>query len=322
MDEKDSKMSGTNLISLLSIVVPVYGCSDCLAELVARLKKAVSMYVNEIEIILVDDCGPGNSWQTIKELGKQHPEIKGIKLSRNFGQYPATHAGLEKSTGDWIVVMDCDLQDPPEEIPKLIEQVKSDYHVIRARRIGRQHAWYRKILSKAFYKFLKFLTDTEQDAGLTNFGLYSRKSIDALLSTGDYVRFFPTLISWVGFSSISVDTKHSESHDAKSSYSINELINLAINVAVSFSDKPLWLMVKYGMILCGLSLLTAFVILVQYFIGSFEIKGYTSLILSIWIFGSATIALLGLVGLYVGKAFEQVKKRPIYLIEEIDETNI
>jgi polyisoprenyl-phosphate glycosyltransferase len=310
-------MSDNYVPESFSVVIPVWKCAECLTELTARIITVLEHYTQNIEIIFVDDHSPDNSWQIIQALRAKDNRIKGIRLSKNFGQYPATQAGLKLASADWIIVMDCDLQNLPEELPTLIDEIPHGYQVIRAKRQNRGDSWHRKFFSKLFYRMFAYLTNSKQDSGLTNFGVYSKQAIQAVLSMGDYIKFFPVFVSWIGFKSTVVNVRHPVADtDEKSSYSFSKLLTLAINVIISFSDKPLLLIIKTGLTFIALSLLAVLFTLMSYWMGNYDVRGYTSIMLSIWLLGSILIFLLGVVGLYVAKSFDQVKSRPVYLIEE------
>jgi len=300
----------------ISIVVPVYGCSNSLETLYKRLNKSLSTVTDSFEIIMINDASPDDAWGTIKELSKQNSRVIGINFSRNFGQHYAITAGLERAKGDWIVVMDCDLQDQPEEIAKLYNKAQEGYDIVFGQRKNRQDSFLKKLGSKLFYKLLSYLTNTKQDSSIANFGIYSKSSIDAVLSMGDKLKCFPVMIRWVGFKSSTVTIKHASREEGKSSYSLSSLISLSIDIMLSFSDKPLKLAVKSGFIISTLSFIISLVILIKALVTDYIVPGWASTIMSLWFLGGLIIMVLGIVGIYVGKTFNQVKDRPSYLIQE------
>lgn len=300
----------------ISIVSPVYGCKTCLYELFFRLKETLEKITHDFEIILINDSSPDDAWGTIVELADKDQRVKGIDLSRNFGQHYAIAAGLEHCTGEWVVVMDCDLQDRPEEILKLYEEVLKGYDLVYAQRIIRKDNWVKKTLSKLFYIFLGYLTNTNQDPTIANYGIYHKKVIEAICKMKDYHRYFPTMVRWVGFTSAKVTVNHDERNSGDSAYSIKKLIRLALDIILSFSDKPLRLAVKFGFIISLITVLFALYNLVLFFNNKILVPGYTSLILSVWFFSGLIIMVLGVVGLYIGKTFDKVKGRPTYIIKE------
>lgn len=300
----------------ISVVVPVYGCVDFVKELYLRLIEVLSRISDDFEILLVNDNSFDESWSVIYDLCQRDKRVKGINLSRNFGQHFAITAGLENCSGQWIVVMDCDLQDTPEEIENLYNKAQEGYDIVFAQRHMRNDGFFKKLFSKLFYKVLAYFTDTNQDHTIGNFGIYSRKAIQSVLSMHDRFRFFPTMIKWVGFKSTSVPVEHNERSMGKSAYSPKKLINLGINTILTFSDKPLRLTVKLGLLLVLFSVLYSFYNIYLYFTGQIIGLGWTSLIISIWFLSGTIIFILGIIGLYVGKTFDNVKNRPLYIIKD------
>lgn len=300
----------------ISIVSPVYKGEKMIQELVSQLNKILQNICNDYEIILVEDGSPDNSWKFIEEVCKNNSKVKGIKLSRNFGQHYAITCGLEAANGDWIVVMDCDLQDQPEEIPNLFNKAMEGYDIVVAQRENRQDSFFKKISSKLFYKLFSYLTNTEQDAAIANFGIYNRKVIKSILSMNDYIRYFPTMVQWVGFNSVKLKVKHSSRFEGKSSYTFSNLLKLAFNNILSFSDKPLKIFMKLGLYISAISFLIGIIYLLQYFSGHIVVLGFTSIIITITFLSGIIILTLGLVGIYVGKTFEQSKHRPYYIIQK------
>ena len=299
----------------ISIVCPVYQCGDCLNGLYKRLLFSIIALDTDYEIILVDDGSPDNSWDVISQLAKLDQNIKGIRLSRNFGQHYAITSGLNHCSGDWIIVMDCDLQDQPEEIPKLFSKAMEGYKIVFARRFNRKDRWLKRKLSAAFYFILSYLTNTIQDPSVANFGIYHQDVINAILSMNDYHRYFPTMIRWVGYKSTSLEVSHFSNHSRESSYNFSKRLKLALDVILSFSDKLLRLTIKFGFIISCIGILFGIYNIVLALNGVIIVPGYASLIISVWVLSGIIIMILGIVGLYIGKTFDKVKGRPTYIIE-------
>jgi dolichol-phosphate mannosyltransferase len=300
----------------LSVVSPVYRAEKDLEELVTRIKNAIPSDISILEIILVDDFSPDNSWKEIERLAKLHPEILGIKLSRNFGQHYAITAGLDHVTGDYIVVMDCDLQDKPEEISKLFQKSKEGFDIVLARRFNRQDSFLKKFFSKLFYKTLGYLTGSKQDETVANYGLYKRNVIKEVCNLRESIRYFPTMVKWVGFTTAYVDVEHASRQQGESNYNLKKMLNLALDIILAFSDKPLRLIIKLGMSIAFVSILMAIYAIYNKITGEVSVSGYASLITSIWFLSGCILITLGVIGLYVGKIFEGVKNRPIYIVEK------
>ncbi len=313
----EQKQSENARAAYLSVVIPVYRAEAIVPELVRRLTESLAHVTADYEVILVNDGSPDGSWQQIEAACENEPRLVGIKLSRNFGQHCAITAGLEHARGQWIVVMDCDLQDRPEEIARLVGRAEDGYDLVFARRSRRTDTFCKKLTSKFFYSVLGYLTDTHQDPAIGNFGVYHRKVIDAILSMDDSIKYFPTMVKWVGFESTGIDVKHDPRLEGKTSYSLRRLIDLALNVVLSFSDKPLRLTARFGLFISFSSFCCAVYFLVQYFAGRILVLGFASLIISIWFLSGIIITLMGMLGLYVGRIFDQTKNRPAYLVDRI-----
>lgn len=303
-------------MAYFSIISPVYNASSLLSELVSRVSEAVEFLGKDYEIILVDDFSRDNSWEEINSICQKNPKVKGIKLSRNFGQHYAITAGLDQAVGDWVIVMDCDLQDRPEEISNLYQKAQEGYHVVLARRVVRKDGFFKKLGSKIFYRTLAYLTGSEQDESIANFGIYHRQVIRQVRNMRESIRYFPTMIRWVGFRQTSIDVAHAGNEERSSSYNFKKLFNLALDIMLAYSDKPIRLTVKLGLLVAFTGFVFAIYTLIRYFLGDIIVAGYASLIISLWLLSGFILVTLGMVGLYVGKTFEGVKNRPIYIVEE------
>ncbi|MDB4534379.1 glycosyltransferase family 2 protein [Vicingaceae bacterium] len=301
----------------ISIVSPVYRAESLIDKLVERITNSVSKLTDDYEIILVEDCGPDNSWRKIQENCAKNPRIKGVKLSRNFGQQHAIQAGLDISRGEYVVTMDCDLQDQPEEIEKLLLKAKEGYEIVVASRKNRQDDFLKKLFSRLFYSTLSYLTETKQDRTVANFVVYHRKAVTALASLKDHSRYYPMLHQMIGFNYAKVDIEHAEREDGKSSYSFKKRLKLGIDTILTFSDKPLRLAVKFGVLISFLSICAAFSMIALWVLSDVKAEGWASLALLTSFFSGAIISVLGMVGLYVGRTFESVKQRPTYIVHKI-----
>ncbi len=300
----------------LSIISPVYQAEEILPEFFDRVLAEVKEITQEFELILVDDHSTDGSWEKIEELASFHKSVIGIKLSRNFGQHYAITAGLDHATGDWVVVMDCDLQDSPEEIPNLYQKALEGYKVVLAKRSTRKDSFFKKLGSKVFYRTLAYLTGSNQDETVANFGIYHRDVIQEVCRMRESIRYFPTMIRWVGFKQTTLEVEHAERSSGKSSYNLKKLFNLALDIILAYSDKPIRLTVKLGLIVAFTGFLFAVFTAIRYLQGEIIVAGYASLIISVWLLAGFILVTLGMVGLYVGKTFEGVKNRPIYIVEK------
>lgn len=301
---------------MISIVSPVYRAETILETLVSEIDKTMQEIGEDYEIILVDDRSPDDSWQKMKELTSSFKKLKIYRLSRNFGQHPTIMAGLSKAKGNWVVVMDCDMQDQPKEIKKLYSKAKEGYEVVTAKRVQRKDGFSKKLGSRAFYKVFNYFAEMDMNKEVANFGIYHKKAIESVLEMKDYIKFFPLFISWVGFKNTSIEVEHAERDSGESSYSLKTLMKLAFNVIVSFSDKPLRIFVSFGILISILSFIIGLGYLIFYLLGYVTQPGFVSIILSLWFIGGAIISCIGVLGIYLGKTFNQVKNRPIFIIDE------
>ncbi len=300
----------------ISIITPIYGCSNSLPQLYNRLVKTLSTITNDFEIIMVNDASPDNAWENIKILAQEDKRVKGINFSRNFGQHRAITAGLDYAKGDWVVVMDCDLQDQPEEILKLYNKAQEGYDVVFGRRHQRKDSSFKRLGSKVFYKILDYFTESKIDNSIANFSIVSSNVVNQLRKLREQNRLYPLFVNWVGFKRTDIDIDHAQRKDGESSYTFKKLVDLAIDAIVSQSNKPLKLAIKFGFTLSVLSLVYTFWLVMRYLIFSIPIAGWTSMMVSIYFIGGLLFANMGILGLYIGKIFDETKNRPLYLIEE------
>ena len=300
----------------LSIVVPVYGCEGCLEELSDRIHATLERMGASFEIVLVCDASPDRSWDRIRELARRDARIRGLRLTRNFGQHRAISAGLEHAQGRWIVVMDCDLQDTPESIEPLYAKAREGHDIVFAQRTDRQDAFSKRLFSRGFYRVLGYLTGTRYDASTASFGVFSARTIAAVNALPERDRFFPLMVRWTGFPATLLPVPHAPRQTGKTSYSFGKLLRLALEIILSYSDKPLRLVVKTGLLFSAISFLLVIFSLYRYLHGEVAVAGYTSIIASIWFLGGLMIFCSGVVGLYVGRMFNEVKQRPYYVINE------
>lgn len=300
----------------ISAVVPVYKAENCLRELYRRLRAAMESITPDFEIILVEDCGGDRSWEIIEDLAKTDGRVKGIQFSRNFGQHYGISAGVDQCGGDWLVVMDCDLQDRPEEIPRLYAKAQEGYDVVLARRGKRKDTLLKRLTSWLYYKLFNYFAGTNYDGQVGNFRIVSRKVVDNFRLFRETLRFFGGIIDWMGFPTSSIDIIHDERFEGKSTYSYRKLFKLAGEIIIAYSDKPLRLSIKLGFAMSFLSFLYGGYILFRALFFGSPVMGWSSMIVSLYFIGGIIIANLGIVGIYLGKTFAEAKKRPLYVIKE------
>jgi polyisoprenyl-phosphate glycosyltransferase len=301
---------------LFSIVIPVYRAAGVVEELLTRIRSAMEFAAGDYQLVLVEDGSPDNTWEIIEQLCKHEKNITAIKLSRNFGQHHAITAGLDHCSGDWVVVMDCDLQDRPEEIVRLYAEAQKGVDIVFARRMNRKDGVIKKIRSKLFYSLFSYLTGIKYDGTVGNFGIYSRKVIESIKSMKEPMRAFAPMVRWVGFSRSFVDVEHAARANGKSSYSFKKVAVLATDIILSYSDKPLRLITRLGFIISFISFAVGTYYFIQYLLGRILVSGYTSIIISIWFLSGLIILNLGILGLYVSKMFAGIKNRPLYIVDK------
>ena len=301
----------------ISVISPVYGAPTLLHELVRQIEETVSKLTPDYEIILVEDHSPDNSREIITEICQKNKRVKGVFLSRNFGQQYALNAGFDLSTGNYVVTLDCDLQNPPAQIKDLYVKIQEGYDIVFASRQNRPDNFFMTQGSHLFNKLMGFLTDTRQDESLAEFAIYRRKVVDAMAQMGDYRRYYPLMNQWVGFKTAKILVNHDERTDGKeSSYSMRNRIDLAVTTAVSFSTKSLRLIVYFGVVITFLAILLALFLVIKTLVMGIDVSGWVTLFVSMWFIAGILVTVIGVVAVYVGNIFDEVKHRPSYIIDE------
>ncbi len=304
-----------------SVVIPCFQAESTLKELCDRLEKTLSEITSEFEIILVEDGSNDSTWEVISQITKTEKYVHGIKLSRNFGQHNAITAGLVYSTGAWIVVMDCDLQDRPEEVINFYRKTQEGYQVVVGVRSNRKDNYFKRVSSVAFYSVFQKMTGSKFDKRLGNFGLYSRKVINSVLELKEQHRSFGLLALWVGYSRAEINIQHDERGSGKSTYKISHRVALALDSIVSHTNKLLYISIKSGLAVSASSLIFVTYLIGRYIFFGITTQGWTSLAISIFFALGILLAAVGLLGVYVGKVFNETKARPIYIIEAETDQN-
>jgi polyisoprenyl-phosphate glycosyltransferase len=300
----------------ISVVVPVYLGASFLEPLYQRLRDAISPIAKTFEIILVDDRGPDDSWRIIRDLAKRDSRVRGVQLSRNFGQHNAISAGLAESRGRYTVIMDCDLQDRPEEIPRLYAKALEGYDCVLARRKVRRDRWTKRLSSWVFYKVFNYFTDMNYDGTVANFSIISRVVVDTLNAMPEVFRFYGGLLAWAGFEKAFIDVQHDPRSEGRSAYTFGKLMRLGSNVILAHSAKPLRLCIGVGLVIALLSLAAGVLIVTRALLYGTPVAGWPTLIVSVHFSTGAIISTLGVLGLYVERIFTQVKGRPAFVIRE------
>lgn len=300
----------------ISVVIPVYGCKNAIFELYRRLVENLEKITINFEIILVNDNCPQNSWEEIVKVCDKDHRVKGINLSKNFGQIKAILAGLDNAKGKWIVVMDCDLQDRPEEIINLYNKAIEGYDVVFAQRASRKDNLFKRILSKMFYKVYDYFTDENVDNTLSNFSISRNTVIKNYCNMREQNRAFTMFIKWLGFKQTSIYVEHNERLEGKSSYNLKRRFKMAFEIITSQSNKPLKFSIVIGSVMSIISFSSAVYIVLKYFITGVSVTGWTSIIVSIYLVSGLILMNLGVLGVYIGNIFNETKDRPLYIVRE------
>lgn len=278
-----------------------------------RIRESVSPITDEFEIILVNDASPDNTWSEIEKQCAADKRVKGLDLSRNFGENYAISAGLRYATGDWIVVMDCDLQNRPEDIPLLYAKAQEGYDIVYARRVHKKFGFFKRLSSKIYHGVLGWLSGVKQDSSVAEFGIYSAQVIAEYNKLPEVARSFANLITALGFKSAAVDVTHAERGDGETSYTFSKLCKVAFDVILSNSNKPLKIAVGLGAVIVAFSLILIVYTFIEHLVSP-QPAGFSSTFISIWLLGGLNIFILGVVGLYVDRIFNQVKGRPLFIV--------
>lgn len=298
----------------ISVVIPVYKAEACLRELYNRLKSALETITNNFEIVLVEDCGGDSSWEVIGEMARLDPRVKGVQFSRNFGQHYGITAGLDVCNADWVVIMDCDLQDRPEEIPRLYKKALQGFDVVLANRGKRNHPLHKRVMSWLFYRVFSWLADIPHDGNSGNFRIISRSVVYHYRQVREQLRFFGGIIDWLGFPTAEITVVHDERFAGESTYNYRRLFKLSTEAIIAYSDKPLRLSIRFGFLMAAFSLCFGVYIIYRAMLFGVPVLGWSSLMVSVYFLGGMIIAILGIMGIYLGKTFDEAKKRPLYVI--------
>ena len=299
----------------LSVVVPVHNEADNLRPLVERLRNVLASEVASWEIVFVDDGSRDDTLKTIRDLNAADPRISAVSFSRNFGKEIAIAAGLDHAYGDAVVIMDADLQHPPEVIPAFLAKWREGYLNVYGQRTDRSgESPLKRNFAKAFYRIFSQFGETDLPEGAGDFRLLDRKAVDALRALPERARFSKGLYAWVGFRSIGVPFEVAEREHGQSKFRYRKLFSFAFDGLSSFSTVPLKIATWSGAIIACIATLSALYFLLRTLFYGTDLPGFPSLIVSIMFFSGIQLVSLGMIGEYVGRIFAEVKRRPLYLI--------
>jgi glycosyltransferase involved in cell wall biosynthesis len=300
----------------ISVVIPVYGCSSCLRPLHDRLKTQLNALGVSWEVVFVNDGSPDDSWTVLTELSREDPAVKAFQLSRNFGEEAALLAGLAESDGKWTVVMDCDLQDLPEDLPRLYAKALEGYEIVLTKRKRRGHSRLRVAASRLYYRLVSRLLKTDVDPRYGNFSMVSRRVTDLVLSLRDRDRHYRMILLWVGLRQTAIEVENAPRHSGSSAYGFRGLAHHAVD-GIFFQTETLLRWIVYAGITMGVGgmFLAAFFVISR-LSGNEDYPGWTSLAVLILLTTGVVTVSTGVASLYIGKIFGQVKDRPLYVIEK------
>jgi dolichol-phosphate mannosyltransferase len=302
----------------ISVVSPVYRAERILPALCERLDAVLSASGARYEVILVDDRSPDRSWAVLQELAGRYPRLTALRLSRNFGQHYAITAGLDLARGEWTVIMDCDLQDRPEDIPRLLAKAREGYDVVLALRTERTDGALKRAASRVFYKVFALLSGYDMDARVGTFRVLHRSVVQALGEMRESYRFFGALVEWLGFETARIEVQHAARHEGRSSYDLRRLLRLTLDGLVSFSNRPLTLSVGVGACISLLAALYGCYLVARYFIeGGIPVAGWASTVTILSFMSGLILFNLGIVGVYLGRVYNQTKGRPLYVVDRV-----
>ena len=305
----------------LSVVIPFYNEENMIQKMYDELVKEINQITKaEFEIIFINDGSKDRTFVRMLAIAAGDSRVKYISFSRNFGKEAGTIAGLEYATGEAVILMDGDLQHPPAMLPQMIEAYEQGYDVVSARRTRTGEKRHRTFLAKHFYKLANKMMDIELMDGVSEFRLFSRKVVNAIISMQEYNRFSKGIFAWIGFNEKVIEYENQVRTVGETKYSLKFSLNYAIQGILSFNDKPLRMCINFGLFCLLISLVYVLWTFIQYLVVPDSlVSGYFTTIFSVVLFGGIQLISIGVLGEYIGKIYYEVKKRPHYLV---DQTNI
>jgi len=301
----------------ISVVIPVFNEEQNLLLLYSRLVNAVTSISNEYELIFVNDGSKDNSLTVIKGLAQEYPQVKYIDFSKNFGHQLAVFAGLEHAKGESIVIIDADLQDPPELIKDLHAKLRQGYEVVYAQREQRAgESWHKLMTAKLFYRFINRLSEVPIPMDTGDFRIFTKKINEIVVSMPERNKFLRGQIAWTGFNQTSVCYKREERYSGSTNYSYSKMFSFAFDGITAFSNLPLRLATYMGFLVSFVSFLVILYTLYQKYIIHDTVQGWSSLMVSILFIGGVQLVCLGIIGEYLGRIMDNVKQRPLYIVRE------
>ena len=306
----------------ISVVVPVLNECSLIGELIRQIRLNLELISSDYEIVIVDDGSEDNTWELIEKESRNNQRIKGLKLSRNFGHHYAITAGLDYANGEWVVVMDGDLQDRPDVIPSLYNKALEGFDIVFVARKARKESKLYLSLQRIYYLTLKLVSGIKFDHRIANFSIINRKVVNEFINIKEQLRFYPATIKWLGFRSTNIVAEHGERFSGTPSYTFKKRIKLAIDIILAFSERPLKFAIYGGLGISTSTIFIGIVILIRKLLFGVGILGWTSIILSLLFMSGIIITMLGIISLYISKIYNQVKERPLYIIDKIENSSV
>jgi len=302
---------------VFSIIAPIYNEKGCFDELHRRVSDVMNTTGEEWEFIMVDDGSSDGSTEMIRDLAKKDNRVRPVIFARNFGHQIAVTAGLDHSRGDAAIIIDADLQDPPEVILELITKWREGYQVVYAMRTEREgETWFKKVTASAFYKMIYRITDVKIPMNTGDFRLLDRRVVDVMNSMRERHRFLRGMSAWVGYKTIGVPYKRAARFAGTTKYPLKKMIKLALTAVTSFSYMPLQIAMVFGFISAGISILAIPVVVIMRLIGSQFFFGQATTLIAVLFLGGVQLICLGILGEYVGRIYDEAKGRPLYITSE------
>ncbi len=303
-----------------SIVAPLYNESASLLELYKRVSKVMGTSGESWELLLVDDGSTDGTTQMVIEMADRDERVRPVIFARNFGQQNAVAAGLDYSRGDAVVVIDADLQDPPELILDLIERWRKGYEVVYAQRTEREgESFFKRVTARLFYRIINRITEIDIPLDTGFFRLLDRRVVDVLITMREHHRFFRAMSIWVGFRQTAVAYKRDPRYAGKTKYSIRKMVKLAVTAITGFSFWPLQMAMYLGFISSGISIIAIPVVIAMRLTGSQEFVGQATTLIAVLFLGGVQLISLGILGEYIGRLYDEARGRPLYVVRRAPE---
>lgn len=308
---------------MISIIVPCFNEEEAIPLFFVELEKTKANIAHEFEYIFINDGSSDHTLEVLRNLARKHKFVRYLSFSRNFGKEAALYAGLQAASGELVTVMDVDLQDPPELLPRMVEMIETtDIDCVGTRRTDRKgEPLIRSFFAKKFYQLINKISDTEMVDGARDYRLMTRQMVDAILELTEHNRFSKGLFSWVGFKTEYLTFENRERGVGDTSWSFWKLFNYSIDGIINFSDAPLSIASFVGAFSCVASAIAMVFIIVRALLFGDPTSGWPSLVTIILFIGGIQLLCIGIIGKYIGKIFMETKKRPVYIVKETENEN-